>query len=99
MTEQTNKLHPMAASMFTFVNEALTLVELEARLTLMENVITNIKTDLEKIKAEADAPKEAEPEVKSEAIEADEIIESPEEIRQRKIAEYAASLDMESETL
>lgn len=98
MTEQTkteNKLHPIASAMFAFVNEALTLEELEARLSLMENVVKNISVDLEKIKA----PKEAEPEVASDAVEADEIIESPEEVRLRKIAEYAASLEMETEEL
>ena len=95
MTEQTkteNKLHPMASAMFAFVNEALTLEELEARLSLMENVVKNISADLEKIKA-------PEPKVESTAIEADEIIESPEEVRLRKIAEYAASLEMETEEL
>lgn len=102
MTEQTKteqKLHPMASAMFAFVNEALTLPELEARLGLMENVVKNITADLNKIKEES-APKEAEaPSEVLPIVEPDEIIESAEEARLRKIAEYAASLEMETESL
>ncbi|MGL4993670.1 MAG: hypothetical protein ACRC6R_06040 [Bacteroidales bacterium] len=103
MTEQTkteNKLHPMASAMFAFVNEALTLPELEARLGLMENVVKNITADLAKIKAE-NAPEDFNPETSEvlPIVEPDEVIESAEEARLRKIAEYAASLEMETESL
>lgn len=96
MTEQTKPaLHPMASSMFAFVNEALTLEELKARLALMEGVVKNIHKELEEL--EAPAPEAEEPDVGAlPVVEADEIILSPEEIRQQKIAEYAKSLEMET---
>lgn len=60
MTEQTKQekptLHPMASAMFAFVNEALTLEELKARLGLMTNVVKNIEADVEKLEAEAETP-------------------------------------------
>lgn len=85
-TKQEQKLHPMASAMFAFINEALTLEELKARLSLMTNVVKNIEADVEKLEAPTPTPAVVE-EADDEAP-----LESDEERRARLIEEYAASL-------